>query len=144
MERAVVDASVIVKWFVPEKDSEKARRLLEKYSAGKLEIITPTLAIYETLNSLRFHPHYKLSSNELLDALKTLVELQITIEPSTKAWSKSIQLSLKHEITIYDAIYAATAHDVDAYLITADKKLTEKLSTVQNIKIQQLDMDYLT
>ena len=141
MERAVVDASVIVKWFVPEKDSEKAIRLLEKYSAGKLELITPTLAIYETLNALRFHPHYKLSSNELLDALKTLVELQITIEPSIKAWSKSIQLSLKHEITIYDAMYAATAHEIGAYLITADRKLIGKLSTVQNIKVQQLDID---
>ncbi len=136
VERVVVDASIIVKWFVPEKGYENAVKLLEEYAAGRVEIFSPSIATYETLNALRFHPHYKLSIHDLVDILQTIKDLQIIVEPSTQAWSRCIHLSLEHKITIYDAIYAATATEIDAQLVTADKTLASKLSSMQNIKIQ--------
>lgn len=52
----VLDASVIIKWFVVEKDSDKAEKILEQYKAAIIDIIVPDIMIYEVANALRFNP----------------------------------------------------------------------------------------
>lgn len=42
----MVDASVAVKWFAPERGQEKALRLLEKYRDGEVEVYAPSLIVY--------------------------------------------------------------------------------------------------
>ena len=61
MERIVVDASVVVKWFVPEKDTGKALKLRDLYIRGDVELLSPTLLYYEVSNALRHHPYYGLT-----------------------------------------------------------------------------------
>jgi predicted nucleic acid-binding protein len=50
MSRYVVDAGVAAKWFIPEPDSDKARRLLESYNQGADDLIAPDLIIAEAAN----------------------------------------------------------------------------------------------
>ena len=61
MERTIIDASIAVKWFVAERDSEKALTLRGMYEREKIELVAPSLIYYEVANALRFHPHYKLT-----------------------------------------------------------------------------------
>ena len=128
MERVVVDASVAVKWFVPERGSDKALRLRELYLNEALEIIAPTLICYEVANALRFHPYHRLSQKELLKAIAALKDMQITVEPTTKTWFKAFEISVLNDISIYDAIYLATSMSFNTKLITSDKGMVEKLS----------------
>ncbi|MEM2585199.1 MAG: type II toxin-antitoxin system VapC family toxin, partial [Thermoproteota archaeon] len=109
MERIVIDASVAVKWFVPEKDSDKALKLRELYLNGALEIVAPTLIYYEVANALRFHPYYRLSEKELLKATSALKNMQIAIEPTVKTWRKAFEISALDKVSVYDAIYLATS-----------------------------------
>ncbi len=64
MERIVADASVIVKWFVDEVHSEKARELRDEYINGSVEILAPELMPYEVLNALKYTGLFNL--NELV------------------------------------------------------------------------------
>jgi predicted nucleic acid-binding protein len=50
----VIDTSVVVKWFVKEKDSDVALEILEHYRSGNFTIIVPDLLIYEFTNVLRY------------------------------------------------------------------------------------------
>ncbi|HEC40443.1 MAG TPA: PIN domain-containing protein, partial [bacterium] len=54
MSEIVIDANVVVKWFIEENDSDKARFLRDKFIEGKIELIIPTLLYFEVLNALKF------------------------------------------------------------------------------------------
>ncbi|MEM2082365.1 MAG: type II toxin-antitoxin system VapC family toxin [Candidatus Bathyarchaeia archaeon] len=54
MERIVVDASVLVKWFVDEEGSREALAIRRRYVEGEVEIVARELIIFETLNALRY------------------------------------------------------------------------------------------
>lgn len=49
----VADASVIVKWFIEEQDSDKALILRDRHISGVMTISIPVLALYEILNALK-------------------------------------------------------------------------------------------
>ena len=46
----VIDAGVVVKWFIPEADSDIARQLLDRYRQGLDSPIAPDLLISECAN----------------------------------------------------------------------------------------------
>ena len=50
----VLDASVILKWFLEEENSEKAITLKDGHSRGEFLVVIPDLAIYEVANALRY------------------------------------------------------------------------------------------
>ena len=53
MKRIIVDASVVLKWYLPdEKYGQAALDILDKYVAYKIEIFVPSLLEYEVLNGL--------------------------------------------------------------------------------------------
>ena len=46
---SVLDASVVLKWFVDEEDSSQALNLRKEFYAGKREIVVPDLLLFEWL-----------------------------------------------------------------------------------------------
>jgi len=64
----VVDASIVVKWFVEEEGSDKSLKLRDQYIEGKIRIIAPELMIFETLNALYYKRLF--SEKELKRSLK--------------------------------------------------------------------------
>jgi len=54
---AVVDASVVVKWFVEEENSSKAIEIRDKYVNAELKLIAPEILLFEVLNAL-FYKNY--------------------------------------------------------------------------------------
>lgn len=100
-----MDASAIVKWFVSEKDTNKALKLRELYIKRGLEQLSPTLAYYEVANALRYNPYYRLTDIELFNVVEALKNMQITIEPTDEAWLNAFKISLSEKVAVYDAIY---------------------------------------
>ncbi len=132
MEKVVIDASVAVKWFVTEKDSDKALKLRDSYQRGNFELVAPTLIYYEVLNALRFHPHYKLTEAELLNVVAALRGMQIVTETTTEMWFRAFEVSISQNITVYDAVYIGISLVLDTKIVTSDKRLAERLD--DNIK----------
>ena len=52
MKQIVIDANVVVKWFIEEKNSTKARILRDKFIGKEIKLITPSLLYFEVLNNL--------------------------------------------------------------------------------------------
>jgi len=140
MEReVVVDASVVVKWFVEEDYSKEARLLRDAYASGVLDLVAPTLLPYEVLNALKYSSAF--GEDELKEVSETLDDFQLTFHDlSGSLAEKSIELAMRKGITIYDASYVALSHLLDAFLYTADEKLirkakSEKIRHIRDFKI---------
>ena len=123
---SVLDASVALKWFVDEEDSDAALSLRQNFRQGESEIVVPDLLLYEVANALRFNPSFE--AQEVNEAVKTLLDMEIDIvTPSSALLEKLVDLSVEHGITCYDSTYFALAQEIGFPLITADEKLYNKL-----------------
>ena len=122
----VVDASIVVKWFVEEEGSDKALRLRDKYIDGEISIIAPELIIFEVLNALYYKRLF--SESEMKEISEALEAYSFTLYSLKGEYAeKTIETAVENGITIYDASYVALAMIRDTYLYTADEKLIEKL-----------------
>lgn len=123
MERQekLIDASVIVKWFSKEENSDKALRLKEGHISQELRLIIPELSLIEVINALRYKEK---DESKLKDANKTLQDIQLGIKSITKDLiNKAIENALKYDITIYDSIYVSLAQMYGCPFVTADSTL---------------------
>ncbi len=116
-QKKIVDASVGVKWFHQEQDSNKAQKLLEDCET----IVVPDLFFYEIANALRYNKKELRIINE---SLKELENLQLeTYYFCFEILAGATELSIKHDLTIYDSLYLALAELLNYKLITMDRKL---------------------
>jgi len=133
-EKVVVDASIIVKWFLEEEFSNKALQLRNDYIRGIIAIAVPSLLEYEVLNALKYSGVY--SVEELKEIGIALNKYGFEVyELEGKLKELAIEIALKNNITIYDASYIALAKHLNTILYTADKELIQKFpNTAIHIK----------
>lgn len=134
MERetlAIVDASVVVKWFNIEEYSENAEHLKERHLKAEVTLVSPVLMVFEVLNALRYNP--ELGANDLKEVLNDLLGIQIKLYPVEDWLSEAVLLAYDFGLTIYDSCYIALANHLRCILYTADSKLLERVK-VANIK----------
>jgi predicted nucleic acid-binding protein len=123
---SVLDASVVLKWFVNEADSGQALKLREEFYAGKREIVVPDLLLFEIANALRYNPSF--SVKEIYDSLDTLFGMGIEIiTPTLSLLSKTVELAEEFDLTCYDATYIALAEELSFEFITADEKFYRRV-----------------
>ncbi len=123
----LLDTSVVVKWFVPEEDSEKALSLRRAQEDRELQLYAPEVLLMELANALRYSSEF--SSREIIEALETPFELNVLLIPfSLDALNSAITLSLEHDLAVYDAYFLALAQALEMPLITADRKMLSHLS----------------
>ncbi|MBO3832955.1 MAG: type II toxin-antitoxin system VapC family toxin [Candidatus Brockarchaeota archaeon] len=124
MVKVVSDASVVVKWFIQEKESEKALKLRDMHVSGQLDIAAPELLFFEVLNALKSSRLF--SEEELKTAANSLLNYRVELHPLNKQLAeKTVEIAVKTNLTIYDAAYVALAVDLDTVLYTADEKIVE-------------------
>ncbi len=123
----VLDASAAAKWFLNEEDTEKALVLRDAHIDGRLNLAAPDLIVYEVANALNYHP--KLTEADLDASLKDLLELDLELIPPSRDYSsQTARTARKMEISVYDASYIALSDIIATNLVTADRKLHEKIS----------------
>src|SRR3989344_4453403 len=120
-QKKEIDASVILKWFSKEIDSDKALKLKESHLSKEFILITPEFLILEIMNALRYKEKDK---NKVKEANKALQDIQLNTKLLTKELiDKAIENSYEYNITIYDSLYISLAQFNGCPLITADKEL---------------------
>ena len=124
--RVVVDASVVVKWFVREDDRDRAIMLREAHLNGDVLLSAPDLVVYEVGNALRNCPGFV--EEDVRAAVEALFGLHMELMPPTPdAMTGAVREAFGHDMTVYDAVYLSLA-DVEAgHLVTADEKLHRKI-----------------
>lgn len=119
LKAAVVDSSVLLKWFRPdEPHAEAARAIRQAYLDERIELTIPDLAAYEVANVMR----YRASEKVAAQAAETLFDLRIPIyRLDHQLLQRVVQTAVQYETTVYDATFLAVAEILHLQLVTADK-----------------------
>jgi len=111
----VVDASVVVKWFLDEPDSSDARRL------SLLRLHAPALLLAECGNVLWLKTKSgDCTPEEALEVLHGIYGAPVSIAPDHRLAKPALDLAVKLNHPIYDCMYLALARDLAIPCITAD------------------------
>jgi predicted nucleic acid-binding protein len=124
----VIDASVVLKCFLPESDSQEAEGLLLAFLAGKTSLYAPDLLLIETACALwrRSIVRGEISAADARAIYRDLLTLPLNFQPSDRLAAAAFSLALLHRHSVYDAFYFALAAEMDCELLTADKALVAK------------------
>jgi predicted nucleic acid-binding protein len=127
--RAVVDASVAVKIFVPEALSAQAQTVFARFaSENGAELIVPDLFFVECANVFwKWVQRSAYAGKDASEHLRDLATLGLTAIPTQILAEDALAIALRHKITAYDACYIAAATQLKLPLITADEKLAKNV-----------------
>jgi predicted nucleic acid-binding protein len=129
----VLDASVVIKWFLEEKSSKEALRYRQQHLEGKISLVAPALLPFEIVNALCTKTKTKLPT--ILEAIEVYKFTGITEYFLTEKLAQAAAtLSKNYKISAYDAAYVALAQDLGCQFITADKKLYRKVKSSKFVK----------
>lgn len=132
LRSAVVDASVVVRWIVPEKGASEALALL----AQSTDWMAPRLILSEVAGALR----RKVMGGELTAALAMRgldFVLAIVARGALRLYRDesvvrtALALSIAHQHKVADCLYLALAEETGAGLATADRRTSEIARTLQ-------------
>lgn len=118
----VIDASIGVKWVVPEEDSGKAIQLLNESN-----LVVPTLFHAEVGNALWKKVQRKeITLYPVMPFFAELPELVQTVSEVQVA-SRAAEIAVELGHPIYDCIYLAMAEAMEDELVTADQRFLKLL-----------------
>ncbi len=125
MKRAVLDASVVLKWYLPDEGRGKmALDLLNRYLADDLEILAPPLLEYEVMNGLVVAQRRgRLREEVIISAIEGFLNLGIKIVGVSGLYSRVLHFCRVYSRSAYDASYLALAEAEQINFITADETL---------------------
>ncbi len=120
----IVDASVAVKWVVPENLSEEADRLL----GSEDPLMAPELLMIEAANALwKKARRRELSAGEAGRALDVLLASSIVVCAAQPLLARALAMAQRLEHPVYDCVYLALAERERATLVTADERLLARV-----------------
>ena len=121
MSEAVLDASVVLKWFATEqRGSPEARKLRDDYEAGRLSVLVPALLFLELVNVAG--RRWGWDEEALLELAQALGDLSFEVdEPELQLVASWVA----HGLTAYDAAYVALAEERDLAIVTDDETIIE-------------------
>jgi predicted nucleic acid-binding protein len=126
--RAVIDTSVMFKWFVAYGESgiDEAWSLLERHKQGELTLVAPASAIVEVANLLRY------IGIGVDDAQALMVQFLgahvVVFESNPARVRRALACAFEHRISVYDAQFLALAQELECSLVTADRSAFGSLS----------------
>lgn len=131
MTQYVVDANVVVKWLLPEPDSDKADSLIDGYRQHGMQLIAPDIVVAEVGNALwqRCDRLKDISSGEAASAYSDFLDLDLPVHACNTLSEQALNISIAESHPIYDTLYISLAMRRGWEFVTADEKLVNKLGT---------------
>jgi predicted nucleic acid-binding protein len=128
----VLDASLALAWYFQDQTTSATDTILDR--VAETGAVVPALWRLEIANGLQVAVRRGRISVAYRDAsLAELTQMQIDTDSETDvhAWSATLRLAEKHELTLYDAAYLELAQRRRLPLATLDRELrraADKLS----------------
>lgn len=120
----LADANVVLKWFHEqgEEGVDAARALLDQHRGRAIRVRMLDLTPYEVGNAL-IRGRAGLDAEQVAIVLQAAREICAAVTPNDDDLAHAAQLAEAHDLTLYDAAYAAVAQRRGALLATHDAKL---------------------
>jgi predicted nucleic acid-binding protein len=126
MNRLIVDASVAIKWSIPEIHSAEALRYLDP----SIERHAPELLLAEIDNILLKKTNRgEITSDESLRIAGEIRESDTTIHPMGALMVSALSIALATGRSAYDSMDLALADLLGSKVVTADRKLYNGLQS---------------
>lgn len=129
--RLVIDASVIIKWFVNnpliEENTEQALEILQLIKVGRISVVQPIHWKIEVIAVL-----CRLHSQTINEYIALLDILQFDVKDNSMVNQQAAKLAEQHQHHLFDTLYHAVAIEESVMLVTADKKYFNKVSDKQD------------
>ena len=122
----VVDTSFVLAYLLPDEKVRNVEEIFSKFEDNKINLLSPHLLVYETMNGLRSAVLQKRQTEKTAELLlDSFLNMGIHFE---KVDEKGVlRLALKKSITSYDASYVWLAKSRNIGLLTLDEKLENVL-----------------
>jgi predicted nucleic acid-binding protein len=130
----IIDASVLIKFFVLEVLSSKAEQLLARVEEGSVKLFAPDLIYAEAGNTLwKKHRLKELTQSEVGKITDLIISIPLKVEPSKTLFPLAIDIAIAYEFTVYDALYLSMAKIYETEMMTGNRKLFD-LTAKTNLK----------
>lgn len=125
MSSVVVDASVAMKWFVPEVHSAASAMWLDHGH----DLLAPDL-IFPEVGSILWKKvgRKELTAAEARRVLRAFERVGVRSQPSRELLQSALEIALGLGRTVYDGMYLSLAVHRDVAVVTADRKLYEAVA----------------
>ena len=124
MTPLVVDASVAIKWLLPELHSNSARRVL----AEDATLFAPDLLWAELGNVLWKRVRSgEIAAEDARDLLRDFRRFPVSTTPALVLIGAALEIATQLDRTVYDSLYLALAIGKRCRLVTADRRLYNAL-----------------
>ena len=124
MSDIVVDSSVVAKWVVPEPDSPQAHRVVKDIQTTGGRLIVLDLVFPEVVNVIWKKQRQKIvaldKASEFFGDLKMI---PVHVEPAARLLDQALEIAIKYDRAVYDALFVSLAHDLGIQGVTADEPL---------------------
>jgi predicted nucleic acid-binding protein len=121
----VIDASVACKWFLHEPERPVARALLTRGDA----LLAPDIIVAEASNvAWRRHLTGTIPATHARRMVRGVLETLNRLWPGEDLAARALEIALELRHPVYDCFYLALAEEVDAPLVTADRRLVERVA----------------
>ena len=121
----VVDASLVIKWFVPEIHSEAARRWL----GASHDYVAPDLLFSEAGNAVWKKVRRKeLDVTEARQLVVDLTHVAVETVATRSLLQDALTVALSAGMTVYDAMYLTLAARLETEVITGDDRLADRVA----------------
>ena len=118
-----VDASVAVKWYFDEPDTDKARLVLD---SGHL-LVAPSLIVVEVANVAWKKQRRGEANPGQVRSLADELPDSFLLIPEERLVGRALAIAEEIDHPVYDCLYLAASERWNAPLITHDKRLLEKI-----------------
>lgn len=127
-ERCVVNASVALKWHLPQEPfAQQAVALLADWQQGMLDLLAPDIFVAEIAHALvRALRRGHLSEPEAMAILSDVLAV-VQFHPTLPLVQRATELAIRHHQSAYDCLYVALAEREGVELWTGDERLVNAL-----------------
>ena len=132
----VVDTSVAFKWLVStdEASVKDAQRLLDESLAGRCSLAAPSTLPIELANALRYSR--RLEPEQTLTLIEQVALMGVELFTTSAARVRdATELSYRHDISVYDALFLQLARELGCPLVTADRRAFAAINTSVEIRL---------
>lgn len=124
LRSAVLDASVVVKWFIPEEYEDIALR----FTKSDLILLAPDLLLTEIANIFAMGMRTeRVTRWQSIESVWSLSISGVKFQDTKSLIQSAFDLACEYKQTVYDCLYLALAIREQSVMVTADEKLVNAL-----------------
>ena len=128
----VIDASVVLKWVLPDEPLQReAFSLRRRHAAGGNPLAAPDLLLYEVANVLPMRWQQTSLAVKVLEEVFSIGLYLHSFE--LPEFAHAMELAHRYRITTYDASYVALAQALHCPFVTTDERLLSRLKGISQI-----------